>query len=65
MFDSHFFVRKAEAFLRFADAAGDPAIADHMRDKAARCHSQAELLRDDDQEHLPRAVRPAERATSA
>ena len=49
MFDSNFFARKAEALLRFAEAVGDPAIEDRMRDQAAHCHSQAELLRDDDQ----------------
>ena len=49
MFDSNFFARKAEALLRFAEVAGDPAIEDRMRDQAAHCYSQAELLRDDDQ----------------
>jgi hypothetical protein len=34
--------------LRLADATDDPAIADRMRDLAAHCFSQAELLSDDD-----------------
>ena len=61
MFDSAFFMRKAQALLRFADVANDPAIADRMRDQAARCHSQAELLSDDDQhaDHTLRAVSQA------
>ena len=49
MFDPAFFTRKAQACLRFADIANDPAIADRMRDQAAYCHSQVELLSDDDQ----------------
>lgn len=56
MVDSTFFRRKAQALLRFADIADDPTIANQMRDKAAQCYGQAELLSDEDQEHPPRAA---------
>jgi hypothetical protein len=61
-FDSTFFTRKAQALLRFADVVNDPAIEDRMRENAAHCHSQAELLGDDDQraEHPLRAVSQTE-----
>jgi len=65
MFDSAFFMRKAQALLRFADLTSDRAIADRMRDQAARCHSQAELLSDD----APNAEQPlapsAEQSTAS
>ena len=62
MFDSAFFMRKAQALLRFADVANDPAIADRMRDQAVHCRSQAEFLSDDapNAEQPPCAVRQAE-----
>jgi len=46
--DAYFLIRKAQALLRLADVTDDPAIADRMRDLAAHCFSQAELLTDDD-----------------
>jgi hypothetical protein len=48
LLDAHFLIKKAQALLRLADATDDPAIADRMRDLAAHCFSQAELLSDDD-----------------
>jgi len=61
LFDSTFFTRKAQALLRFANVVNDPAIEDRLRENAARCHSQAELLSDDDQhaDHTRRAVSQA------
>ena len=62
LFDSTFFIRKAQALLRFADVVNDPAIEDRMRENAAHCHSQAELLSDDEEhaKHPLRAVSQAE-----
>jgi hypothetical protein len=48
LLDAYFLIKKAQALLRLADATDDPAIADRMRDLAAHCFSQAELLSDDD-----------------
>jgi len=48
LLDAYFLIKKAQALLRLADATDDPAIADRMRDLAAHCFSQAELLTDDD-----------------
>ena len=50
LLDAYFLIKKAQALLRLADATDDPAIADRMRDLAAHCFSQAELLTDDDLE---------------
>jgi hypothetical protein len=61
LFDSTFFTRKAQALLRFADVVNDPAIEDRMRESATRCHSQAELLSDDD-EHAKHPLRPVSQA---
>jgi hypothetical protein len=48
LLNAYFLIKKAQALLRLANAADDPAIADRMRDLAAHCFSQAELLSDDD-----------------
>jgi hypothetical protein len=61
LFDSTFFTRKAQALLRFADVVNDPAIEDRLRENAARCHRQAELLSDDDQ-HADLALRAVSQA---
>jgi len=48
MLDASFLVKKAQALLRLANATDDPTIADRMREMAAHCYSQAELLTEDD-----------------
>jgi len=60
--DQNFFIRKAEALLRLAEATDDPTIADRLRDMAAHCYSQAELV--SEEEPADAAVPPVKRATN-
>jgi hypothetical protein len=60
--DQNFFIRKAQALLRLADATDDPTIADRLRDMAAHCCSQAEFLSEEEPADV--FVPPVKRATN-
>jgi hypothetical protein len=60
--DQNFFIRKAQALLRLADATDDPTIADRLRDMAAHCYSHAEFLSEEEPADV--FVPPVKRATN-